>query len=82
MTGSVESWLEAGGVVAGAWAVAGTASGEVGVDGDGVSGNADCGAGAAGIVVRERCINEPFPFPRCECSTARINVVAKSAHAQ
>jgi hypothetical protein len=66
-------------VVAG---VAGTVSGEAGADGCDESGNGDCGAGAIGVVISERCISEPPPFPRCECSTARINVVANSAHAQ
>jgi hypothetical protein len=61
--------------------VADPVSGEAGATGCEVSGNAGEVAGATGIVVNVRRISEPPVFVRCECITARINVVANNRQA-
>jgi hypothetical protein len=61
--------------------VADPVSGEAGAAGGEVSGNAGEVAGAMGVVVNDRRINEPPALVRCECSTARINVVASNRQA-
>jgi hypothetical protein len=67
------------GVVAGC--AADPVSGEAGALGCEASGNAGEVAGAAGIVVNVFRINEPPVLVRCECSTARIKVVANNRQA-
>ncbi|HUJ72783.1 MAG TPA: hypothetical protein VLZ30_11100 [Verrucomicrobiae bacterium] len=66
---------------AGVDGVADPGSVDAGVLGGKVNGDAGCVAGATGIVVSDCLINEPPGFVRCECSTARINVVANNEQA-